>query len=365
MEARGVETMARRFCANGPVRRVEPLDGGHIHQTWMVESGEGGFVLQGLNNEIFADCVQMMDNVLRVASHLARAARRSGVADPERRAVQVLPTADGALLAYDADLRPWRAFRRIDGAMSQAVVESPAVAHEVGRAFGRFFVQVQDLPGRALEETIPGFKDFRRRKDDFEFVVDVDPFGRASTCRREIEGVRHYHRLVKTIAAAWDSDRLPVRIVHNDAKAANVLLDGSTGEALCVIDLDTVAYGTVLYDIGDLLRSATVTSAEDAIDLGGLAVRDNLLEAALDGYLSEAGDILTAGERDFIPMAGPLMAYEAAMRFLTDHLAGDTYFRIDRPRHNLDRARTQLRVLEVLDRAGDRVAALVAAAAKA
>ena len=361
MGGTGPEAMARRFSADGSVQRVERLAGGHIHETWMVATAATSFVLQRLNTLVFSDPVQMMDNVQRVTAHLQRRVRRSGLADPERRVAEILPSGEGASLVYDDEVRPWRAFRRVPKAVSHAVVTSGPTAAEVGKAFGRFFAFVQDLPGPPLEETILGFKDFSRRRADFEFLVDLDPFGRAGSCRREIEDVRHHHRLIKTLDAAVDSGRLPRRIVHNDAKAANALLDEETGEALCVVDLDTVAPGTVLFDVGDVLRSATVVVPEDG-DPAGVGIRDNQVEGAICGFLSEAGDLLTSGERELIPLAGPLMAYESAMRFLTDFLAGDVYFRVDRPRHNLDRTRAQLRILEALDRAGDRVAALAAGA---
>ncbi|MGH9222776.1 MAG: phosphotransferase enzyme family protein [Acidimicrobiales bacterium] len=344
-----VKTVASWFPDVGVVKHVERREGGHIHDTWFV-SGTGtppGAVLQRLNDHVFPDCARMMDNVVRVVAHL-------------HGPLSVLRTGDGSVLAYDGeDTRPWRAFVRIEGAASPEVVESPEEALEVGRGLGRFLVEVQDLDGPALEEPIPGFKDFRRRRHAFEVLVDDDPYGRAMTCEDEIAAVRGFHRLVDELASARADGRLQTRIVHNDAKADNVLLDEDTGEAVCVIDLDTVAPGTVLFDIGDLLRSATVTAPEDDTDLGTLGVRDNLLEAALQGYLAEAGPVLTDAERRLIPLAGPLMAYENALRFLTDHLAGDSYFRIERPRHNLDRARAQLRVLEALDQAGDRVADLV------
>lgn len=361
MGGMGAESMARRFCADGPVQRVEPHPGGHIHETYLVEAGSTSFVLQRVNTMVFQDPVQMMDNVLRVTTHLQRRVRRAGLADPERRVAEVLASPDGGLLVYDDEVRPWRAFRRVAGATSHTAVTSSTAAFEVGRAFGRFFAWVQDLPGPPLAEAIPGFKDFSRRKADFEFLVDLDPFDRVHTCRREIEDVRHHHRFIRTLDAALDSDRLPPRIVHNDAKAANALLDDQTGEGLCVVDLDTVAAGTVLFDVGDLLRSATVTLPEEG-DPSTIGIRDNQVEGAICGYMSEAGDLFTDGERGLIPLAGPLMAYESAMRFLTDFLAGDVYFRIDRPRHNLDRARTQLRIVEALDRAGDRVATLAAGA---
>ncbi|HEX6597149.1 MAG TPA: aminoglycoside phosphotransferase family protein [Acidimicrobiales bacterium] len=357
MDCTGPEAVARRFGTEGPPQRVVPHPGGHIHETWMVTAGSSEFVLQRINTMVFQDPILMMENVMRVTSHLSQWARRRGV-DPKRCPAQVLAARDGGLLVYDDEVRPWRAFRRVPRAVSHTVVTSAAAAWEVGRAFGRFFADVQDLPGPPLEEPIAGFKDFSRRKADFEFLIDLDPFGRADSCRRDIENVRHYHRLIKALDAALDSGRLPQRIVHNDAKAANALLDEETGEAVCVVDLDTVAPGVVLFDVGDLLRSATITLAEDG-DPATIGVRDNQIEAALGGYLAEAGPLLTDGERDLIPLAGPLMAYESAMRFLTDYLAGDVYFRISSPRHNLDRTRAQVRILEALDRAGDRVAALV------
>jgi aminoglycoside phosphotransferase (APT) family kinase protein len=354
VDQQAAEVIARRFHGPGPLR-IEGHAGGHVHDTWFVSADGAGSVLQRLNDRVFGDCVQMMDNVLRVLHHVRR---RLGWP------LSVRPAVDGAVLVYDAAGTPWRAFERVAGASSHHLVRTPDAAGEVGRALGRFLAAVQDLPGRPLREPIPGFKDFERRREDFELIVEVDPVGRVESCTAEIEAVRRHHALVDRLTAAERSGQLPTRLVHNDAKAENVLLDEATGAAVCVIDLDTVAPGTVLFDIGDLLRSATVTSAEDATDLSALAVRDDLLEAALAGYVSEAGDLLSGEELSLVPLAGPLMAYENALRFLTDHLAGDSYFRVERPRHNLDRARAQLQVLEALDRAGPRVAELVGRAAR-
>lgn len=347
-------TIACRFSAGGQVRHVRYHPGGHIHDTWFVTTTERELVLQRLNDQVFPDCVLMMGNVVRVATHLAR--RR-----PEHPYQPPLAADDGSLVVYDGHGRPWRAFARVPGAASPEVVTTPETAREVGRAYGAFLVDVQSLPPPALLEPIPGFKDFERRRESFEFVVGLDPFDRAAHCQAEILDLRQHHRLGRRFRDAFFGGGLPGRIVHNDAKAANVLLDQASGRWLCIVDLDTVAPGTVLFDVGDLLRSATVTWPEDGTDLQALGVRDNLLCAVLGGYLSEAGALLAPEERALVPLAGPLMAYEAAMRFLTDHLAGDAYFRIDRPRHNLERARAQLRVLAALERAGDRVAGLVGA----
>jgi aminoglycoside phosphotransferase (APT) family kinase protein len=346
VDERSVEAVARRFHGPGPVR-AEHFERGNVHDTWFVSSGEARSVLQRLNDHVFGDCVQMVDNVLRVSAHVER---RLGRSLPVRR------TLDGAVLVYDGEGRPWRAFERVPHASSHRVVTSAEQAREIGRALGRFLAAIQNLPGPPLKEPIPGFKDFEQRRADFELMVDVDVAGRASTCALEIDGVRRYHRLVDRFIAALDRGDLPTRLVHNDAKADNVLLDDGTGEAVCVVDLDTVAPGTVLYDVGDLLRSATVTSPEDAVSV---SVRDDLLEAALGGYLTGADGVVSPGERTLIPLAGPLMAYEAALRFLTDHLGGDTYFRVTRPLHNLVRARAQLQVLDALTTAGGRVADVV------
>ncbi len=343
------DAVARRFLGDGVPARLERHPHGHIHDTWLVEAdGPGpsgrGLVLQQLNERVFPDVPLMMRNVERVAHHLGR---------PE-----VLATPDGALVTEDDQCRPWRAFERVRGASSLDMVVTPGTARAIGRAYGRFVVAVQDLPGGPPVEPIPGFKDFPRRRAEFEFFVDLDPFDRVPGCRPEIEAVRDRYDLIDRLTAALEAGQLEERTVHNDAKASNVLLDDRTGEAVCVVDLDTVAGGAILFDVGDMLRSVTVTSAEDASDPSAVVVRDEMLEAALSGYLTEAGRLLSAGERALIPLAGPLMAYENATRFLTDHLAGDLYYRTTRPRQNLDRARTQLRVLHVLESAGDRVADL-------
>lgn len=347
---------ARRFAADDFDVRLTRHPAGHIHETWFVDSvGTGaGFVLQRLNDVVFPDCDAMMDNLLRVVSHLA--AREP---EPDRRVLRAVRADGGDALVSSEDGSRWRAFVLVANATAHESVDAPQAAYEVGRALGRFVALVQDLPGPTLVEPIPHFKDFAFRRDGFEMMVELDPFDRASTCQAEIEALRLHHPLVAELLAAIESGQLPARVVHNDAKASNVLLDDESGEGLCVIDLDTVAPGVVLFDIGDLMRSATVTVAEDATDLGGVAVRDDLLGAALAGYLHGAGAMMTHGERALIPLAGPLMAYENALRFLADHLSGDVYFRVTRPRHNLDRARVQLRVMDALSRARGRVAELV------
>jgi aminoglycoside phosphotransferase (APT) family kinase protein len=356
-----VERVAAEFSAGSEIT-LEPGSGGHIHDTWFVTTRYDDFVLQRLNVGVFVDCVRMMENVLRVLSHLRSRVRKRRLPEPDRRVLTPVRARGGGALVFDEEGTPWRAFRRVERALSYEVGTSPAITFQIGRAFGQFFDDVQDLPGGPLPEAIVGFKDFVRRRRDFELVADADPYDRARSSKAEIEAVRHHHRLVDDLVSLRKRGLLRQRTVHNDARVNNVLLDAVTGEALCVIDLDTVGTGTVLYDFGDLLRSATVTAAEDDGDQPDLAVRDDLLQAAVRGYLREAGLLLTVDELSLLPLAGPLMAYENALRFLTDHLVGDVYYRISHPGQNLARCRTQLRVLDALTEAQGRVAELVRAA---
>ena len=358
MKRSAVETVARQFCAGDEVI-VERHEGGHIHDTWFVTGRYDDFVLQRLNDRVFGDCVRMMDNLVRVVTHLRKRASKRRLPDADRRVLSPMRAPGGGVLFYDEEGGAWRAFRRVDRAVTHEVATTPDLAFQLGRALGRFFEDVQDLPGSTLPEPIPGFKDFVRRQHDFELVVEADPYDRAANVKAEIAALRRHHQLVDYLVRAQRRGLLPKRVVHNDAKANNVLVDVATGEALCVIDLDTVGSGTVLFDVGDLLRTATVTASEDSTEGADVAVRDDLLQGALTGYLREAGLALSADELSLLPLAGPLMAYEYALRFLTDHLVGDVYFRVDRPRQNLDRTRRQLRVLEALTSAQDRVAELV------
>jgi len=233
------------------------------------------------------------------------------------------------------------------------------MAGQMASVAGRFLVEVADLDGPALIEAIPGFRDFRSRLGALEAAIGADPAGRAAACAAEIEAVGAVAGLVDELESARAGGDLPLRTVHNDAKADNVLVDDATGEGLCMIDLDTTGPGSVLFDVGDLVRSAANVVDEDD-PLAPARVGPDLLEAVVAGYLGPAGHLLTPGELGLLPLAGPLMTFEAAVRFLTDHLAGDVYFRTARPGHNLDRARAQLRLLAALVDARSVTADLVA-----
>jgi aminoglycoside phosphotransferase (APT) family kinase protein len=242
----------------------------------------------------------------------------------------------------------WRAFVRIERARTLDRVDSPARARDAAFAFAEFVALLAGLDPGALHETLPGFHDFAARAAAFEREVAGDPHERAAASAPVIEGLQRARERLEREVGAGDVAALPVRIVHNDCKLNNVLFDEATGEALCVIDLDTVMPGHLLADFGDLVRTAACRAPEDTRDLARVRIEPELYEALAEGYLAAAGRLITPAERELLPVAGPLIALELALRFATDHLGGDLYFRAAHPGHNLDRARSQLRLAEQL-----------------
>ncbi len=289
---------------------------------------------------MFADIETLMGNVVRVTTHLGARA------PSPRHAMRLRPAADGRAWALDGAGAPWRTLDFIETARTVARFDGPAQAEEAAATAARLVADLADLTP-ALPEVIPGFHDIPRRLDVLAEAAAADVVGRAAACRAEVEAVLDRAGVARTVAMARTDGRLPERTVHNDAKAENLLFDEATGAGLCLVDLDTVGPGTVLFDVGDLVRSGAARVAEDD-DPGTAAVDHTVARAILAGYAGAGAGFLTAAEVDLLPLAGPLMALEAAARFLTDHLQGDVYFRIEGPGHNLRRARNQLRIFDAL-----------------
>jgi Ser/Thr protein kinase RdoA (MazF antagonist) len=367
--------MAGRFRLAQPATHATALGDGHIHDSFLVTTqgaGAPAYVLQRLNRRVFPDVARMARAVERVTTHQHRALAAAGVPDPARRALTVVATTDGAPLAADDRGDHWRAFVEIPGARSHHRVEDPHLAREISGVAARFLVELSDLPGPPIEEAIPGFHDLAARREAVEAAVAAADRSTVAGCEAEIDAVRGHASVVDELVAGRRAGRLPERTVHNDAKADNVLVDERTGEGLCMIDLDTVGPGTVLFDFGDLVRSMAAGAAEDDIAAGAAeddiersGVRRDLLEAVAAGYLDVAAGVLTGEEIDLLPLGGLVMTWEAASRFLADHLEGDVYYRVDRRGHNLDRARAQLRLLDALVAARPMAADVVGTAARA
>jgi len=349
IEEHTVAAVAKAFDVDGELESAVRYGSGHIHDTYSVRFNEGGrggthILLQHINTNIFKNPAAVMENIRRVTMHVR--SRLDGTPDADRRVLQLVPTREGKTWHVDEEERFWRAYLFIEGAKTFDEVRSKEQAFEAAKAFGGFQRMLADLPGQRLAETIPHFHDTPKRFTGFEFAVDADVAGRAKHVRDEIAFAMKRRFIAGLVVEAG----LPERVTHNDTKLNNVMLDDRTGEGICVIDLDTVMPGFAAYDFGDMVRTMTCPAAEDEQDLSRVEMQFPLFEAVLRGYLAGAGGFLTAEERESLLAGAKVIVFEQGVRFLADHLAGDTYYKVSRAGQNLDRCRTQFRLLESIER---------------
>lgn len=347
-------TAAGRFDAEGELVSISPHTSGLINKSWIAgfagPAGTRRYLLQRINRYVFRRPEHVMENMVRVTRHVALGLAREGLADASRRSLALVPTREGASHHTDAGGEAWRLLVFIEGTRASEHAETPEQASETARAFGRYIRQLQDLPGPRLFETIPAFHDTPARLVALERAVADDDASRVAGAGAEVEGVLDRRRLACALADRAAAGELVERPTHNDAKIANILFDSSTGEALCVVDLDTVMPGLALHDFGDLARSMASGTAEDETDLDRIAVRAPMFESLARGFADGAGDALSPLERSLLVTAAEVITLEQAARFLTDHLQGDPYYRISHPGHNLERARAQLRLVASFER---------------
>jgi len=297
--------------------------------------------------------VALMQNVERVTAHLATIV--ADEPDSSRRALRLIPARDGRGWHVDAEGNHWRAYRFIEKASTYDAVESKEQAFQAGRAFGRFQQQLASLPAPRLHDTIPDFHHTPKRFGALERAIAADAAGRAALAKAEIDFALAH----KPMASVLLDAKLPERVTHNDTKFNNVMLDDSTGEGICVIDLDTVMPGLAPYDFGDMVRTTTSPAMEDERDLRKVAMQFPMFDSLVRGYMSSAGEFLTGDEKALLAFSGKLITFEIGTRFLTDYLSGDTYFKVHREGHNLDRCRTQFKLVESIEEQEERMNRLV------
>jgi Ser/Thr protein kinase RdoA (MazF antagonist) len=352
-----VRQIAAQFQIPGEFLSAAVCGSGHINDTYCVVYHQAGekvrYILQRINHDIFQQPVALMENIQRVTAHLA--AKVAGRPDAARRALTLIPARDGRVWHMAAEGNYWRAYLFIEQARSCDAVESAGQAFKAAQAFGHFQQQLADLPAPRLHDTIPDFHHTPKRFAALQKAIAADAVNRARLAKPEIEFALRHSSLCGVLLAA----NLPERVTHNDTKFNNVMLDEATGEGVCVIDLDTVMPGLALYDFGDMVRTATSPTPEDELDLGKVQMQFAMFEALARGYLSAAGAFLTPAEKNFLPFAGKLITYEIGLRFLTDFLAGDVYFKVHREGHNLDRCRTQFKLVESIARQEERMNRIV------
>jgi hypothetical protein len=340
-----------RFDADGNFLKGEPFGSGHIHDTFRIETSESGkddFILQRLNNRIFRNIPELQHNIERVTVHLRKKISRIEGSDIKRECLRLIPSREGKSWITDEDGNYWRMYIFISNHRSYNIVDTPEKAYEGGKAIGRFQAMLADLPGEPLFETIPFFHDIGKRLDTFNSTVARNPMGRIQAVSDEIDAVLRRAESMKVILRLGREGKIPLRITHNDTKFNNILLD-ENDKALCVIDLDTVMPGYVHYDFGDAIRTAANVAAEDEKELSRVKMDILLFEAYARGYLSETKDTLNTTEKDYLAFAPRLITFTIAVRFLTDYIDGDHYFKIHHEHHNLQRARAQLKLVESME----------------
>jgi Ser/Thr protein kinase RdoA (MazF antagonist) len=346
-----LQSITSQFALTGTVLSVLPYGSGHINDTYKVETAEAGYhnyILQRINHKIFKNVPGLMDNIDRVTKHIRIKLEHTPGADPDRQVLTLIPTLDHKSFYQDPDGNFWRVYIFIEDNRSYDIVDTPEKAFEGGRMFGKFQSMIADLPGGPLFETIPNFHNIDMRLETLKQTIEKNPVGRASLVSQEVEFVMQRAAEMGTILHLGQAGKIPQRITHNDTKFNNVLLD-KNDQGLCVIDLDTVMPGYVHYDYGDSIRTSTNTGAEDDPDLSKVEMDIRLFEAYTKGFLQETRSTLTPLEMDYLPLAGKLFPYIIGVRFLTDYVDGDNYFKIKHEHHNLQRARAQFKLLRSME----------------
>jgi aminoglycoside phosphotransferase (APT) family kinase protein len=349
-----LQHVSRQFQIYGKILHAETFKIGHINETYSASYDQGGtrvrYIHQKINKNVFKEPPAVMRNLVRVTKHIRHKLEAGQVEDLTRRSLTVIPTRDGQAYFHNGDGEYWRTFVFVEGVQTFESVQTPKQAFEAGRAFGEFQNYLVDLPGERLLETIPDFHNTRKRFKAFLEAVEKDHINRAKLAQPEIQFAKKREAMVDVILSAMQKGKIPERITHNDTKFNNVMLDEKTGKAMCVVDLDTVMPGCALYDFGDMVRTTTSPTLEDEPDLSKVRMQVPMFKALAKGYLSSAGGFLTPAEKALIAFSGKLITFEIGLRFLTDFLSGDTYFRIHRPAHNLDRCRTQFKLVESIEK---------------
>ena len=345
-----ISAVLSQFDIPGLFVSAEPYGTGHINDTYKVAANQSGtpvnYIFQRINHNVFKQPELVMENMERVCSHLGKACRQE---NNPRGFINLIRSVDGKAFARDNEGNYWRAYCFIENACTYDIVKSPEQAFLAASAFGNFQCKLVDIPGERLNDTIVNFHNTPWRIGNLEQAVKENKAGRLHLVQKEVDFILSRKAECSTLIDLNAKGEIPERITHNDTKLNNVLLDEQNGSAVCVIDLDTVMPGLVHYDFGDMVRTATSPALEDEKDLSKVFMQFDMFEGLLRGYLSSAAGFLTPAEKHYLPFSGKLITLEIGSRFLTDFLEGDVYFKVHREGHNLDRCRTQLKLVASIE----------------
>ena len=341
------------FQLDGVAMSMERYGSGHINDTYLVrtrkaDGTDGRVIMQRMNTNIFTEPEQLMENILGVTSFLRERIIENG-GNPDRETLNVIPTKDGKSFFVDSEGKYWRSYIFIEDAMGYDQVENSEDFYQSALAFGNFQRLLADYPAESLHETIKGFHDTKARFEVFKQAVVDDVCGRAASVKEEIDFYLEREDVANVFGDMLTKKEIPLRVTHNDTKLNNVLIDDATRKGVCVIDLDTVMPGLAMNDFGDSIRFGASTAAEDEKDLGKVWCDMELFAVYTKGFIEGCAGKLTAKEIELLPMGAKVMTYECGMRFLTDYLQGDVYFKTHREGHNLDRTRTHIKLIQDME----------------
>lgn len=357
-----INEIVRHFKLDGEFLTTKAYGVGHINDTYLANFMQNGFthryIIQRINHEVFCSPEGLMNNILAVTSHLREKIRSAG-GNPDRETLTLLPTKDNNYYYRTGQGDFWRGYLFINNARTYETVENIEHVYHAAKAFGKFQNQLSDYPSEKLIETIPDFHNTKKRYANFQKAVEEDICNRVQSLKPEIDFVFNREKDMPVLVDKLQRGELPQRITHNDTKFNNVLIDNATGTGVCVIDLDTVMPGLALYDFGDAIRSLANTAAEDEQNISKVQFDLDTYDCFTHGYLDAARDFLTPLEMELLPFSAILMTLECGIRFLTDHLQGDTYFKIHRENHNLDRCRTQFKMVQDMESRFDEMVKVV------
>lgn len=345
--------IARLFDFQGEIEDIIPYGEGHINDTFLVsiKDSEKKYILQRLNTKIFKNYRGLMDNVLKVTNYLREIVEKEH-GDALRECMTLVPTKNGEYYYVDAT-DCWRAYIFVSDTVVYQIIDSPAVFENTGEAFGKFIARLDGFDARSLCEVIPDFHNTCDRYLKFVASAQADKAARVKTAEKEISFVNERKDMLSAIVDALDSGEIPLRVTHNDTKINNVLIDKNTNKAICIIDLDTIMPGSLLYDFGDSIRSGCNTALEDEKDLTKVDFDISLYQAYCKGFLKGIGDKITPKEISMLHLGAIIITLECGIRFLTDYLDGDVYFKTQYPEHNLVRCRTQFKLVERMEELSD------------
>lgn len=347
-----IREVTGQFDFPGEPEECTPFGNGHINDTYRlsfrIEDGKKHYILQRMNKDVFRQPVELMENINGVTSWLRKKILENG-GDVERETLNIVCTRDGKPYYLDSNGEYWRVYLFIENATCFEQVEHENDFYQSAVAFGHFQRLLADYPAETLHETIQNFHNTPDRFCKFKAALEADACGRAKDVQREIQFVLEREPLTHVLWDMQSSGELPLRVTHNDTKLNNIMIDDATGKAICVIDLDTVMPGLSVNDFGDSIRFGASTALEDEPDLSKVSCDLRLYELYVRGFTEGCAGALTDRELDMLPMGAILMTFECGIRFLTDYLEGDHYFKIHREGQNLDRCRTQFKLVKDME----------------